>query len=97
VLYGRDAERARIGALLDAARASQSGTLVIRGEPGIGKSALLADTRERATDMHVLTARGVQSESELPFAALHQLIRPALDHIERLTSPQARRSEAHWA
>jgi ATP/maltotriose-dependent transcriptional regulator MalT len=90
VLYGRDGERARICALLDAARASQSGTLVIRGEPGIGKSALLADTRERAADMHVLTARGVQSESELPFAALHQLIRPALAHVERLASPQAK-------
>jgi ATP/maltotriose-dependent transcriptional regulator MalT len=90
MLYGRDAERARIGELLDAARASQSGTLVIRGEPGIGKSALLADARERAADMHVLAARGVESESELPFAALHQLIRPALEHIEALANPQAR-------
>jgi DNA-binding NarL/FixJ family response regulator len=89
VLYGRDAERAEIGALLEAARASRSGALVVRGEPGIGKTALLADARERARDMHVLTARGVESESDLPFAAVHQLLRPALDRLEQLPTPQA--------
>jgi DNA-binding NarL/FixJ family response regulator len=89
VLYGRDEERARIGALLEAARASRSGALVLWGEPGIGKSALLDDTRERAGDMHVLSARGVESESELPFAALHQLLRPALSHLDQLPAPQA--------
>jgi DNA-binding CsgD family transcriptional regulator len=89
VLYGRDAERALIGALLDRARASRSGTLVLRGEPGVGKTALLEDARERAADMHVLTARGVESESELPFAGLHQLTRPALHLLPRLPSPQA--------
>jgi DNA-binding CsgD family transcriptional regulator/tetratricopeptide (TPR) repeat protein len=89
VLYGRDAERALIGALLDAARGSRSGTLVLRGEPGVGKTALLQDARERAADMHVLVARGVESESELPFAGLHQLTRPALPLLERLPGPQA--------
>src|SRR5262245_929383 len=89
VLYGRDEERARLGALLEAARSSRSGVLLLRGEPGIGKSALLDDLCERARDMHVLTARGVESESELPFAALHQLLRPAFDHIDRLPAPQA--------
>jgi ATP/maltotriose-dependent transcriptional regulator MalT len=89
VLYGRDPERARIGALLEAARASRSGVLVLRGEPGIGKSALLEDTRDRASDMHVLRSRGVESESDLPFAALHQLLRPALGHIDQLPPPQA--------
>jgi DNA-binding CsgD family transcriptional regulator len=89
VLYGRDAERDRIGALLKAARASQSGALVLRGEPGVGKSALLDDTRERAGDMHVLSARGVESEAELPFAALHQLLRNALGHVDALPAPQA--------
>src|SRR5262249_55617101 len=63
--------------------------LVIRGDPGIGKTALLEDTRDRAEDMHVLSARGVESESELPFVALHQLLRPALPQIERLPDPQA--------
>src|SRR5262245_10141375 len=89
VLYGREAERARLGALLEAARLSRSGVLVLRGEPGIGKTALLEDTRERAAGMQVLTARGVESESELPFAALHQLLRPALDETDRLPPPQA--------
>jgi DNA-binding CsgD family transcriptional regulator len=89
VLYGRDTERARIGALLEDARASRSGALVIWGEPGIGKTALIEDTKERAVDMHVLSARGVESEAELPFAALHQLLRPALAYIDQLPPPQA--------
>ena len=89
VLYGRDPERAQIGALLEGARASRSGALVLRGEAGIGKSALLEDARERAGDMLILTARGVESEAELPFAGLHQLLRPALGHVERLPPPQA--------
>jgi ATP/maltotriose-dependent transcriptional regulator MalT len=89
VLYGRDSERDRIGALLDDARASRSGVVVVRGEAGIGKTALLDDARERAADMHVLSVRGVEAESELPFAALHQLLRPALDRIDRLPAPQA--------
>ncbi|HEV2712512.1 MAG TPA: AAA family ATPase, partial [Gaiellaceae bacterium] len=89
MLYGRDAERTAIGGLLEAARASKSGALVLLGEPGIGKTALLEDARDRAGDMHVLTARGVESESELPFAGLHQLLRPALHLLERLPGPQA--------
>jgi predicted ATPase len=93
VLFGRERERTQIGALLDAARASRSGALIIRGEPGIGKSALLEDAKERAGDMHVLAARGVQSEAELPFAAMHQLFRPALDRIDALPQPQAQALE----
>ena len=89
MLYGRDAERAQIGALLEAARASSSGALIVRGEPGIGKTALLEDARGRATDMQVLAARGIESESELPFAGLHQLLRPALNRVEDLPGPQA--------
>ena len=89
MLYGRDDERERIGSLLRAARSSKSGALVVRGEPGIGKSALLEDTRERASDMQVLTARGVEAESELPFAALHQLLRSALPYVKGLPGPQA--------
>jgi predicted ATPase len=89
MLHGRVLERDRIGALLDAARASRSGALVLRGEPGIGKSALLEDARERASDMRVLSARGVESESELPFAALHQLLRPALGPLDQLPPAQA--------
>ena len=88
MLYGRDAERALVGALLDAARESRSGALVLRGEPGVGKTALLEDVRDRAADMHVLAARGVESESELPFAGLHQLLRPALHLLDALPGPQ---------
>jgi DNA-binding NarL/FixJ family response regulator len=90
VLLGRDEERAAIGALLDGARVSKSGAVVVRGEPGIGKTALLVDARERASDMQVLSARGVESESELPYAALDQLLRPALVHVDKLPAPQGR-------
>jgi DNA-binding CsgD family transcriptional regulator len=89
VLYGRDVERDLIGALLQAARASRSGVLVVRGEAGIGKTALLEDARERAGDMRVLAARAVEAESELPFAALDQLIRPALRRLDQIPEPQA--------
>jgi DNA-binding CsgD family transcriptional regulator len=89
VLVGRDAERARIGALLDAARGSHSGALVVRGEPGIGKTALLEDAATRAAGMRVLRARGLEAESELAFAGLHQLLLPALDLLERLPGPQS--------
>ena len=89
-LLGRDDEREAIGVLLEGARASKSGAAVVRGEPGIGKTALLVDARERASDMHVMTARGVESESELPFAALDQLLRPALAHLGKLPAPQER-------
>jgi ATP/maltotriose-dependent transcriptional regulator MalT len=54
----------------------------VRGEAGIGKTALLADARERATHMRVLAARGIESESELPFAGLHQLLRPASRRLD---------------
>jgi DNA-binding NarL/FixJ family response regulator len=89
VLYGRDAERSTIGALLEDARASRSGVLVIRGEAGVGKSALLEDARERAPEMQLLRCSGIESEAQLPFAALHQLLRPVLRHLEKLPGPQA--------
>jgi DNA-binding NarL/FixJ family response regulator len=89
VLYGRDVERRAIGTLLDAARDTRSGVLVVRGEAGIGKSALLEDARDRAPDMQVLAVRGVESESELAFAGLHQLLRPALTLLDQLPPPQS--------
>ena len=90
VLHGRDAERATIGALLEGARSSRSAALVIRGEAGVGKTALLADTAARAEDMHVLRTRGVESEADLPFAGVQGLLRPALDRLDALPGPQAR-------
>lgn len=89
MLHGRDAERALVAELLDSARDSQSSVLVVRGDPGVGKTALLEDARGQATDMHVLTARGVESESELPFAAAHQLLGPILERIREIPAPQA--------
>jgi DNA-binding CsgD family transcriptional regulator len=89
MLYGRDVERQLIETLLDGARSSRSGVLVIRGEAGIGKTALLEDAWSQASDMQVLSARGVEAESELPFAALHQLVWPALGHLDQVPPPQA--------
>ena len=89
MLFGRDPERVRIGELLDGARASRSAVLVISGEPGVGKSALLEDARDQAGDMRVLSGAGVESEAQLPFAALHQIVRPVLGHVESLPQPQA--------
>jgi len=89
MLDGRDPERSRIGELLDGARASRSAVLVISGEPGVGKSALLEDARDQAGDMRVLSGAGVESEAHLPFAALHQIVRPVLGHVEALPQPQA--------
>jgi DNA-binding CsgD family transcriptional regulator len=84
VLHGRTAERSLIAGLLDGARASHSGVLVIRGSPGIGKSALLHEAADVAPDVRILTARGSESEMELAFAGLHQLLRPVLDRVDRL-------------
>ena len=87
LLYGRDAERSIIG--VEGARESRSGVLVIRGEAGVGKSALLKDAREQASEMQILGCVGVESESALPFAALHQLLRPVLGQLQKVPRPQA--------
>jgi AAA ATPase domain len=84
-LLGRDAELARIQNLLD----DEGGALLLVGDAGVGKSALLAEARERAGDMCVLCCGGVESEAALPFAALHQLLRPLLDRVATLPRPQA--------
>jgi len=63
VLHGRDAERARITALVDEAWAGRGGALVVRGHPGVGKSSLLRDAIERMEGTQVLTTRGIESES----------------------------------
>ena len=65
MLYGRDAEVSRITEVLDGARESRSAVAVIRGEAGVGKSALLENAREQASDMRVLRARGIESEAQL--------------------------------
>ena len=89
MLYGRDAERAVLLRLLGGAREGASGAIVVRGEPGVGKSALLADTLGATGELRVLRATGIQSESELAFAALHQLLRGELSRIDRIPGRQA--------
>jgi DNA-binding CsgD family transcriptional regulator/tetratricopeptide (TPR) repeat protein len=87
-LRGRRAERAVLDGVLDEARAGRSGVLVLRGEAGIGKTALLEHAIESAADVTLLRAVGVESEIELAFAALHQLCAPIDDFVDRLPAPQ---------
>jgi DNA-binding CsgD family transcriptional regulator len=88
MLHGRSAETARIDELLAAARVGRSGALVIRGEAGVGKTALL-DYAAAAAGMRVLRGTGIESEAELPFAALQLLLRPGLGRLDVLPPPQA--------
>jgi DNA-binding CsgD family transcriptional regulator len=87
-LVGRGDERRRLDELLAAVRAHESRTLVIVGEPGLGKTALLEYAAGAAPDFRCERAVGVESEMELAFAALHQLCAPMLDRLERLPEPQ---------
>jgi DNA-binding CsgD family transcriptional regulator/tetratricopeptide (TPR) repeat protein len=88
-LYGRELEVGVLEELLDRAPLG-GGALLLGGEPGVGKSALLDETRRLASErgMMVLRATGFQSEARMPFAGLHQLLAPILDHIESLSSAQ---------
>src|SRR3954454_6792858 len=88
VLRGRRSECETLDRLLGHVRAGKSRALVLRGEPGVGKTALLEYTIESAPDFRVARAVGVESEMELAFAALQQLCAPLLDRLERLPPPQ---------
>src|SRR4051795_12964833 len=88
MLHGRQEECAVLDGLLERARAGQSGVLLVRGEAGVGKTALLGYAVGSASDFRVLRTAGVESEMELAFAALHQLCAPLLDWLERLPGPQ---------
>jgi DNA-binding CsgD family transcriptional regulator len=87
-LRGRRREREALDRLLAGVRAGESQVLVVRGEAGMGKTALLHYLLERASDCRVARAAGVESEMELAFAGLHQLCAPFLDGLERLPGPQ---------
>jgi DNA-binding CsgD family transcriptional regulator/tetratricopeptide (TPR) repeat protein len=88
-LTGRRRERGLLDQLLEAVSAGESRTLVLHGEPGVGKTALLEYLAEQASDFRVARAVGIQSEMELAFAALHQLLAPTLDGgLDRLPPPQ---------
>src|SRR3954454_16083408 len=87
-LVGRRAECDRLSGAVAAAKAGRSQVLVLRGEAGIGKTALLEFLLGRATGCQVARAAGVESEMELPFAGLHQLCAPHLHRLDALPSPQ---------
>src|SRR5271170_5561710 len=88
MLLDRLPERAALSRLLDGARAGRSGVLVLRGEPGVGKTALLDWMVESAAGLRVVRVAGVESEMELAFAALQQLCAPMLDMLASLPDPQ---------
>jgi len=87
-LVGRHRERAVLDRLIDAVRAGESRALVVSGEAGVGKTALLEYLAARASGCRLALIAGVQSEMELPFAALHQLCAPMLDDLPALPAPQ---------
>src|ERR1051325_6099493 len=87
-LQGRSSECARLDELISAVRRGESQSLVLRGEAGIGKTALLEYLTAAASGLVVVRAVGVQSEMELAYAGLHQLCGPLLDRLRALPAPQ---------
>ena len=91
MLHGRVRELARTAQLLDAARSGEGGALVVLGDPGTGKTALLTGVLDEASpDMGVLRTQGIESEAPLAFAALQRLLRPLMPLAEALPAQQAR-------
>src|ERR687898_2075521 len=88
VLLGRADERELLDRLLENVRAGQSAVLVVRGEAGVGKTALLHYCARQASGFRVARIAGVESEIELPFAGLHQLCAPMLGRLGALPQPQ---------
>jgi DNA-binding CsgD family transcriptional regulator len=89
MLVGRDRELREISEVLERSRSAESATLALVGEPGIGKTALLELAAGLATGMQLLRVRGVESEAEIPFASLLELLRPALGMLDAIPEPQA--------
>ncbi|WP_405135019.1 AAA family ATPase [Nocardia sp. NBC_01388] len=88
-LYGREQEQVQLGRMLAMARSGRGSAIVLHGEPGAGKSALLRDTIAGAADFRVHGCEGDPAESELNFAALHELLLPLSDRLTALPAPQA--------
>ena len=97
MLLGRARERQEIGHALAQARSGTSATLALAGEPGIGKTALLDYAAGQATGMRLLRARGIESEAQIPFASLLELLRPALPMLGKIPGPQAAAMESALA
>jgi DNA-binding CsgD family transcriptional regulator len=85
---GRTIERERLDGMLARARDGRSAVLVIRGEPGIGKTALLRYAARQASGLRITQVEGAQAEMELPFAGIHRLCAPMFDEVEVLAEPQ---------
>jgi DNA-binding CsgD family transcriptional regulator len=90
MFVGRERERARIDRLLEGTRQGVSGALLLHGEAGIGKTALMRWAIGQATGMRVLRARGIETESDIPFAGLAELVSPLLDRLDAIPEVQAR-------
>src|ERR671920_2461932 len=84
----RKSERERIHTLLADVRGGRSAALVLRGEAGVGKTALLRYVTQQAFDFRAEQIVGVEAEMELPFAGMHQLLTPMLDRLDALPAPQ---------
>jgi DNA-binding CsgD family transcriptional regulator len=87
-LHGREREREVLDRLLDGVRGGRGGVLVVHGEAGVGKTALLGHVVEAAGGFRIAQTSGVEAEMELPFAAVQQLCSPFLDVLDRLPQPQ---------
>src|SRR6185437_13991693 len=94
-LLGRERELGRLRILLDGAR-SHGAVLLLRGGPGAGKTSLLGSAMSAAASrqMEIITVKGAQLETHLPFAALHQLVHPLLGRLSQLPVPQRNAVEA---
>ncbi|MGY1604452.1 ATP-binding protein [Geodermatophilus sp. SYSU D00815] len=90
MLQGRETERAAVAGLVERIRGGHGGALVLRGSPGAGKSALLAEAVTATEGMTLLRTQGIESEFPLPFAALQRLLRPLMGAADRLPAPQTR-------
>ncbi|WP_394362119.1 ATP-binding protein [Amycolatopsis sp. SB7-3] len=90
MLRGREDETSVVDRLVADCRAGRSGSLLLTGEPGIGKTALLEYAAAQAGDLRILRGTGIESEAHLPFAGLHLVLRAALDRADVLPAPQAR-------
>ncbi|MFF0635447.1 ATP-binding protein [Nocardia sp. NPDC004151] len=90
MLQGREREQNELSRVLTRARAGHGGGMLLWGEPGIGKTALLRDAEQRATEFRVLHCRGNSAESGVDFAALRELLGPLADRVPALPGPQAR-------
>ncbi len=97
MLLGRADEQREIEQALARARSGASSVLALAGEPGIGKTALLGFAAQRSAGMRLLRARGIESEAQIPFGSLLELIRPALVLLDKIPAPQAAALEAALA